>query len=176
MNKRRTILILLLFVLFILEGTVLPWFIPEAWETRINPHLVYIAILFFSIYEDRHTGLILGLCFGLLHDVVFYGAMVGTYSFAMGLCGYLIGLLSRSKQTPLPLMLIFVITGSLLFDSIIFGTYSLFGVVHEPYSWAVMHHIIPNVFVQFLFALLIYVPLRKQLEIITKRRSPEEKA
>jgi len=174
-RRRKSILILLLFLLFIVEGTILPWLIPTAWQTRIVPHLVYIAIIFFSVYENRHTGLVLGLCFGLLHDVVYYGALIGAYSFAMGLCCYLLGLLPRSRQTPLPLMMILVLIGSLLLDSTIFGTYSLFGLVHEPYTWALMNHIIPNVFVQFLFALIIYVPLRRQLEIITKRRSPEEK-
>lgn len=175
MKKRKYILILLLFLLFIVEGTIVPWLVPDAWQTRIVPHLVYVAILFFTVYESRHTGLILGLCFGLLQDVVFYGAMIGPYSFAMGLCGYLFGLLSKTRQAPLPLMMIIVFIGSLLLDSILFGTYSLFGLVHEPYSWALMNHIIPNMFVQFIFALIVYVPLRRQLEIITKRRSAEDK-
>lgn len=176
MRKRKYILILLLFLLFIVEGTIVPWLIPPSWETRIVPHLVYIAILFFSVYENRHTGLVLGLCFGLLQDVVYYGSMIGAYSFAMGFSCYLLGLLSKTRQAPLPLMMIIVLTGSILLDSILFGTYSLFGLVHEPYAWALMNHIIPNVFVQFVFALIIYVPLRRQLEIITKRRSVEDKA
>lgn len=73
MNKRKLILILLLFLLFILEGTLVPWLIPTAWQTRIAPHLVYVVILYFSVYENRHTGLILGLVFGMLHDIVFMG-------------------------------------------------------------------------------------------------------
>lgn len=176
MKRRKLILILLMFLLFIVEGAIIPWLIPSAWQTRIIPHLVYIVILFFSIYENRHTGLVLGLCFGLLQDVVYYGSMIGTYSFAMGFSCYLLGLLWRSRQASLPLMMIIVLIGSMLLDSIIFGTYSLFGLVHEPYSWALMNHMIPNVFVQFVFALIIYVPLRRQLEIITKRRSPDEKS
>ncbi|MGG6313514.1 rod shape-determining protein MreD [Paenibacillus macerans] len=176
MKKRKYILILLLFVLFILEGTIVPWLVPEAWQTRITPHLVYVVILYFSVYENRHTGLILGLVFGLLHDIVFYGALIGAYSFAMGLSCYLLGLLSRSQRAPLPLMMIIVLIGSLLLDSILFGTYSLFELTHQPYTWALKNHIIPNVFVQFVFALAIYVPLRRQLEIMTRRRSPEENA
>ncbi|MFD1178669.1 rod shape-determining protein MreD [Paenibacillus puldeungensis] len=176
MRNRKFILILLLFLLFILEGTIVPWLIPGSWQTRIVPHLVFIGILYFSIYDNRHTGLLLGLCFGLLHDVVFYGALIGAYSFAMGLTGYLMGLLSRNQRAPLPLMMIIVLIGSLLLDSILFGTYSLFELTHEPYTWALSNHIIPNVFVQFIFALIIYVPLRRQLEMLTKRRAPEENA
>ena len=94
----------------------------------------------------------------------------------MGLSGYLLGLLSRNQRAPLPLMMIIVLLGSLLLDSILFGTYSLFELIHQPYTWALKNNIIPNVFVQFVFALAIYVPLRRQLEIITRRRSPEENA
>lgn len=176
MNKRKLILFLLMFLLFILEGTLVPWLVPSAWQSRIAPHLVYVVILYFSVYENRHTGLILGLVFGMLHDIVFYGALIGTYSFAMGLSGYLLGLLSRNQRAPLPLMMIIVLLGSLLLDSILFGTYSLFELIHQPYTWALKSNIIPNVFVQFVFALAIYVPLRRQLEIITRRRSPEENA
>ncbi|GJM79272.1 hypothetical protein HMSSN139_17680 [Paenibacillus sp. HMSSN-139] len=71
MNKRKLILYLLMFLLFILEGTLVPWLVPSAWQSRIAPHLVYVVILYFSVYENRHSGLILGLVFGILHDIVF---------------------------------------------------------------------------------------------------------
>jgi rod shape-determining protein MreD len=167
---------LLLFVLFIVEGTIVPWLIPGSWQTRLFPHLVFVCIMFFSIYENRYSGLILGLLFGLLHDVVFYGALIGAYSFAMGFTGYLVGVPSKSRPIPLPMMLICIISGSLLLDSTLFGIYSLFELTHQSYSWALVNHIIPNLFVQFVFALIIYVPLRRQLEIIMKRRSPDKKS
>ncbi|MNC22113.1 Rod shape-determining protein MreD [compost metagenome] len=176
MRKRKYILILLLLLLFIVEGTIVPWLVPGSWQTRVFPHLVYVAILFISIYDNRHRGLVLGLCFGLLQDVVYYGALIGAYSFAMGLSCYLMGLIFRVRQAPLPLMMIVVMVGSMLLDSILFGTYRLFELTHQPYTWALMNHIIPNLFVQFIFALIIYVPLRRELEITTRRRSPEEKA
>lgn len=176
MRKRKTILILLLFVLFIVEGTIVPWLIPYSWQTRLFPHLVFVVIMYFSMFENRHTGLVLGLIFGLMHDIVFYGAIIGPYSFAMGFTGYLVGLPSRSRPIPLPMVLILIIFGSLLLDSTIFGIYSLFELTHQAYSWALVNHIIPNMFVQFVFALALYVPLRRQLEILTKRRSPEQKS
>ncbi|MMZ65272.1 hypothetical protein D1872_276690 [compost metagenome] len=94
----------------------------------------------------------------------------------MGLSCYLMGLVFRVRQAPLPLMMIVVMLGSMLLDSILFGTYRLFELNHLPYSWALLNHIIPNLFVQFIFALIIYVPLRRELEITARRRSPEEKA
>lgn len=93
MRMRRSVLILLLFLLFIVQGTLLPWLLPNVWQMRIIPNLVFIVILFVTIYHHRHTALILGLSFGMLHDVVFYGRILGAHSFAMGVSAYLIGLL-----------------------------------------------------------------------------------
>lgn len=173
-QRRKHILLLLLFLLFIAEGTIVPWLIPGGLQGRIAPHLVYVVILFTTVYYDRHTALILGFTFGMLHDIVFYGALIGTYSLAMGCSCYILGLIFRSYRAPMPLMLIVTLIGSLLFDSIVYGVYLVFEVTHLPYSWALSNHIIPTMFLHFVFALMIYVPLRRQLEIIAKRRSIDD--
>ncbi|MBP2000400.1 rod shape-determining protein MreD [Paenibacillus shirakamiensis] len=171
---RRYIITLLLFILFIIENTIVVLFLPEAWQTRIVPHLVFVVILFASIYDHRHVGLILGICFGLLQDVVFYGAMMGQYSFAMGLSAYLIGLVFRSRRSSMSVMMIAVIVGSLLLDSILFGIYTLFKLTHETYAFNLLDHIVPNMIVQVIFALIIYVPLRRQIEKMATKRTKEE--
>ncbi|OAB38960.1 rod shape-determining protein MreD [Paenibacillus macquariensis subsp. defensor] len=176
MMMRRPVLILLLFILFILEGTVVPWLIPDAWQTRIVPNLVYIVILFVSIYNHRHTALVLGIVFGLLHDVVFYGQIMGTYSFAMGLSAYLMGFIFQTPRAPMPIMMTVIILGSLLLDSTLYGIYTLFQMGHSSYDWALVHHILPDVFVHFVFGLIIYVPLRSQLEKISKLNQKEKAA
>ncbi|GGA36572.1 hypothetical protein GCM10010917_22210 [Paenibacillus physcomitrellae] len=176
-KHRNVILVLMLFLLFIVEGTILPWLIPPAWQTRIVPYLVYIVILFVSVYENRHKALLLGVVFGLLQDVVYYGAMIGQFSFAMGFSAYLIGLLFKGNRTPLPFMLFAVLMGSLLMDSLLFGTYKLFELNHQAYSWSLMNHMLPNMIFHFIFALVVYVPLRRFLENKTSRqRSKEETA
>jgi rod shape-determining protein MreD len=175
-QRVKLILIGILFLLFIVEGAIVPWLIPGDWQTRVVPHLTYIVILFFAVYDNRHTALVLGLIFGLLQDIVYYGALIGAYSFAMGLSCYIIGLIfgSRRSRAPMPLMMIVVLIGSMMLDSILFGTYSLFELVHLPYTWALMNHIIPNMFFHFIFALAVYVPLRRQLEIMGKRRTSSD--
>lgn len=77
MKMRGQVLILLLFVLFIAEGTILPWLLPDSWHSRMVPNFVYVVILFVSVYYSRHTALVLGIVFGLIHDVVFYGFIIG---------------------------------------------------------------------------------------------------
>nr|WP_216857261.1 rod shape-determining protein MreD [Paenibacillus tritici] len=173
---RRPVLILLLFLLFILEGTILPWLIPDVWEMRMIPNLVFIVILFVTVYHHRHTALIMGLCFGMLHDVVFYGRILGAHSFAMGLSAYLIGLIFQIPRAPLPLMMTVVLLGSLLEDSMLFGIFKVFNLSQEPYNWALLHHMLPTMLFHFAAGLLLYIPLRRQLELLGKETRDEEAA
>lgn len=166
--KRKQVLILLLFLLFILQGTVFFWLTPSSWQLQIYPNFVYVAILFVSVYYHRHTGLVLGLIFGMIHDIIYYGEMIGTYSFAMGVSAYIMGFVFQMPRAPLPIMMTVVILGSLLFDSTAFGIYKVFRLTESSYDWTLLHHMLPNLLVHFVFALIIYVPLRKQLELIAK--------
>lgn len=173
---RRSVLILVLFLLFIIEGTILPWLIPDAWQMRIVPNLVLIVILFVTVYHHRHTALILGLSFGMLHDVVFYGRILGAHSFTIGLSAYLIGLVFQLPRAPLPLMMTVVLLGSLLEDSMLFGIYSVFNLEQQPYNWALLHHMLPTMLFHFAAGLVLYVPLRRQLELLGKETRKEEAA
>lgn len=166
--KRKQVLILLLFLLFILQGTIGFWLTPSSLQGKITPNFMYVAILFATIYHHRHTGLVLGLVFGMLHDVVYYGEMIGTYSFAMGVSAYVMGLLFKSPRAPLPVMMTVAILGSLLLDSMLFGIYKLFRINPDSYNWALLNHMLPNLLIHFAFALIIYVPLRKQFEQLAK--------
>lgn len=176
MNMRRSVLVLLLFLLFIMEGTILPWLIPNGWQTRIIPDLVFIVILFVTVYHHRHTALVLGLSFGMLHDVVFYGRILGAHSFAMGLSAYLIGLLFQIPRAQLPVMMTVILLGSLLQDSVLFGIYNVFNLNQQPYGWAILNHMLPTMLFHFAIGLILYIPLRHQLELIKKETSKEEAA
>ncbi|CAH1225417.1 Rod shape-determining protein MreD [Paenibacillus auburnensis] len=176
MRMRRSVLVLLLFLIFILQGTILPWLLPDAWELRIIPNLVFIVILFVTIYHHRHTALILGLSFGMLHDIVYYGRILGAHSFAMGLSAYLIGLIFQIPRAPLPLMMTVVLLGSLLEDSILFAIYSVFNLNQEPYNWALLNYMLPTMLFHFAIGLLLYIPVRRQLELLKKETRKEEPA
>ncbi|GAB6991406.1 rod shape-determining protein MreD [Paenibacillus pini] len=173
---RKQVLILLLFLLFILEGALMPWLLPGSWQSTISPNLVFIVLLFVSVYHHRHTALILGIVFGLIHDVVYYGDMIGPYSFVMGFSAYIMGFIFQTPRAPMPLMMTVVILGSLLFDSMLFGIYRVFSLTQISYNWSLLHHILPDLIVHFVFGLLIYVPLRKELEQLSKRVKREKAA
>ncbi|WP_150269358.1 rod shape-determining protein MreD [Paenibacillus tepidiphilus] len=176
MRMRRSVLVLLLFLLFILQGTILPWLMPDSWQMRIIPNLVFIVLLFVTVYHHRHTALVLGLAFGMLHDVVFYGRILGAHSFAMGLSAYLIGLVFQIPRAPLPLMMTVVLLGSLLEDSILFAIYSVFNLTQVPYNWALLDHMLPTMLFHFAMGLVLYIPVRRQLELLKKETRKEENA
>lgn len=175
MSGRKSVLIVLLFLLFVMEGTVLPWLIPDSWATRIVPNVVLIILLFVTVYHHRHTALVLGICFGMLHDVVFYGRILGAHSLAMGVSAYLIGLIFQLPRAPLPLMMTIIMLGSWLNDSILYGIYHTFKLIQDPYNWALMHYMLPTMLVHFALGLALYIPVRRQLEKLSRPVRKEEK-
>jgi rod shape-determining protein MreD len=164
MRGRRQWIVLILFVLLLLEGTLVPWLIPSGWSTRIAPHFVLVTVLFAGVYMNRYYGLFLGLLFGMLHDVIYYGHMIGVYSFGTGLLGYLAGLAFQKKPANMVLMMLVTAVGLYAFDSLVFTIYWITKVIQITYEWALLHYILPSLFVNQLFALAVYVPIRKLLE------------
>lgn len=174
---KRWLLLPLLIAVFVLEGTVLKWIIPAVWQgnVAVSTHFTLVIILFVALYDNRHHALLYGLGLGLLHDVTYYGAtMIGTYSFTMGLIGYLAGLLG-GRAKPNILYSMFVITlGNFLFEGTVYGLYRLFQVTRDTPQWMFFHIMLPSVLINLLFALLIYVPLRKWLEDMAAKTPKED--
>lgn len=174
---QRLWLSLAMFGLFLLEGTIMKWIIPVVWQGQVivATHFTLVVVLFISMYVNRHLALIYGLSFGLLHDVVYYGqTMIGTYSFAVGVSGYLAGLVSLRSRGNIVSSMFVIMVGNALFEGIICGLYRLFQVSRLPLDWLFFHQMLPSILINLLFALLVYVPLRKWLEDIALRSVREE--
>lgn len=164
MNHKR--LTAVLFLLFLLEGTWMFWIFPESWQTQvlIAPHFVLIIILYAGLFVHRHTGMIYGLSFGLLHDFIYTSPMLGPLSFSMGLTGYLAGLMNGRVYSSIVITMFVMAAGSLTNDFIVYGLYWIFRVTQVDLEWLFIHQILPSMLFNLLFALAVYVPLRKRLE------------
>ncbi|EXX85135.1 rod shape-determining protein MreD [Paenibacillus darwinianus] len=162
MNLRWAVLFM--FLLFIVESTIVPWLIPDALYGRLVPHFVFVFVLYSALYTGRHTALMLGLFFGLLQDIVFYGNMLGVHAFSMGLGGYLTGLLLERKRSPLLMALSIIGFASLLYDSLVYLIYKVFRIAQEPYAYFLIDSIMPSLFLQLGFALAVYIPARRLFE------------
>lgn len=148
----------------ILEGGLIPWFIPEQWATRVSPHLILLIVLYSAVYLNRYYGLLFGLFVGILHDILYYGHMIGVYSFGMGLLGYAAGLLFQRKRMNVAMMMVVIAIALFTFDSLVYAIYRVTKVTQVTYQWALLHSIIPSLLVNLLVGLALYVPLRKLLD------------
>ncbi|ANE47169.1 hypothetical protein SY83_13845 [Paenibacillus swuensis] len=162
---RRNLSIILL-VLFVLEGSIFPWLIPGSWQdmVRFAPHLAFVVIIYIAIFLNRYYALTFGLLFGALHDIIYYNHMLGIYTFCMGVTAYIAGFMFRGGVNGIAQAMIIIIWFNFLLDSMIYGIYMLFSKTTLEYSWVFMHMILPSLFINALFALMIYIPLRRYLE------------
>jgi rod shape-determining protein MreD len=162
MRMNRTIMCFL--VLIIVENSVVPWLVPSDWSERLLPHLSFILTLFVAGFAGRHSAFIVGLGFGLLQDMLFYGHLIGPYGFGMGLVGYLAGLVSEQRTNiTLGYFIWVVMIGSVMLDTIVYFIYKLFRLTSLEYSYAFYWQVAPTALLQLLFALLMYVPARRFL-------------
>ncbi|HUC91293.1 MAG TPA: rod shape-determining protein MreD [Paenibacillus sp.] len=172
MNVRLAVFFM--FLLFIVESTIIPWLIPDALYGRLVPQFVFVFVLYAALYTGRHTALMLGLSFGLLQDIVFYGDLLGVHAFAMGLCGYLTGLLLERRRSPLLLALSIIGFAGLLYNSVVYLIYKVFRITQEQYAYVLIDSIMPSLFLQIGFALAVYIPARRLFEGSGKPNAGQE--
>ncbi|NHN30094.1 rod shape-determining protein MreD [Paenibacillus agricola] len=172
----RNWLWLILLALFIMEGTLLQWLIPVAWQSKVYvaPHFILVIVIYIGLYVNRHTSLIYGLIFGLLQDFMYYSPMLGPISFAMGLTGYLTGLLHRRLHSNIIVSMFVIGVGNLFFDGMIYGLYRLFQINHLDLQWVFFYQMLPSMLINLLFALLVYVPVRKLFESIQAAKTDQQ--
>ena len=161
---RRQKILFFLFFLFIIQTTIWPYFMPNSWYFHLSSNLVYTAILLVAIYDHSRIATLLGIGFGLLQDVVFYGDVIGPQAFSMGLCVYIIGFFFHRPRLSALEMGFVIIIGTILMDILLFVIYKLFHLHHLSLQWVFVRYMLPNLCIHFVFALMIYVPLRKQLQ------------
>jgi rod shape-determining protein MreD len=151
-------------VLIIIENSVVPWLIPSGWSERLLPHISFILTLFVAGFAGRHSAFFVGLGFGLLQDMLFYGHLIGPYGFGMGLVGYLAGLVSEQRTNiTLGFIIWVVMIGSVMLDTIVYFIYKLFRLTSLEYAHAFYWQIAPTALLQLLIALLMYIPVRRFL-------------
>ncbi|WP_308634760.1 rod shape-determining protein MreD [Paenibacillus silvisoli] len=172
MSMQRIVGVMLLF--FLAEGTLYYWLLPDSMVGRIVPHFTLAFVLFAALYRGRHTALILGMAFGMLQDLAFYGRIIGVHSFTMGLVGYMTGFLLERRRSTLMMALFMICVSTLVYDTIVYFIYRVFRLTDQTFEWAVSNHIVPSVFLQILFSLAVYVPARRWFESSAGKTKTED--
>jgi rod shape-determining protein MreD len=167
----RNLIWLALFALFVIEGAMLPPLIPDwfGFTAHVNAQLVLVGVMLIGLLYNRHSALLYGICFGFMHDLI-YGQMLGVSAFALGLTGYLLGLLFASKYETVARNLFVMLLGLLFYEAVIVLFYFAFNLYTPVFSFSFfLHEWLPAWILNFLFALVIYYPARHVLQKFATR-------
>lgn len=173
----KHLLWVIVLIFFLAEGALIPWLLPP-WTAEMGlaivPRLAFICILYIAIYLNRHMAVAMGLVFGLLHDIIFYGLVLGTYAFGMGITTYLIGLMLRDTHVTWYTGIGSILFGLLLFDVSVYGLYLLFQLANETPLRIFLYNMLPTLIFNLSIALLMYWPVLKGFSRIEKYVTPVE--
>lgn len=172
---KQTLLFLILFLLFILEGTVMQDFTPKLHGEYIPvvPHFVLVALLLMGLLQSRRKAMIYGIIFGLLTDII-YTDLIGVYAFTMTLTIYLISYLSKFFHTNLFVIFFIVLLGISLLEFQVYGIYLLLGKASLSIDTFVKWRLPPVYILNGAFIILLFYPFRKFLSEMETETSEED--
>lgn len=161
---KRFLLPLLIFLLFILEGTIFQVFSLERYGVKLVmvPHFVVIVIIMAGIFLGRKHGVLYGLVFGLLYDVI-YTDMLGVYLFSLGMLGYVSSLSYRRIKQSAFLAIVIVLTSLILLEYFVYGIHLLLRMTTMEGDVFFFIRLLPTLGLNFVVILAFYLPLRKLL-------------
>lgn len=159
---QRLLFILFLFFLFVTEGTLFQWIVPDVWGANWTfiPALSLIVVILVSVYFGPKHGILYGLVLGLMHDLAF-GHMIGGYLFSFTFVAYFSGQFIRQFHQHNVLVVMVVFIGVILHILIVFGLYKLFDVTQMHFQWMVYRLLIPSALFNLLFTVLLLRPLKR---------------
>ncbi|MBO8163824.1 MAG: rod shape-determining protein MreD [Brevibacillus sp.] len=158
----RLILSLTLLVLLLLEGTVLQQLLPGVWGLpwEAVPRFVLVGVVLIGLFLNRREALVYGLVFGFLHDVL-YNQIIGIHTLTMMVAGYFAGmtlLLFHHSLAVVFSTLLLVLFGH---EWLLYSLYRLFFPLDVDVQWMLRQQILPTIGLNLLFAVLIYLPMKK---------------
>ena len=149
---RRVITLTILLILsFLLQTTVFS--LHDI--TSASPNLMLILTMSFGIMRGRREGMLTGFFSGLLYDL-FYGSLLGPYTFLYMLIGYQNGMFHKKylmEDISLPVLIITI--DQFIFDLLVF----IIGFMlrnRTGFGHYFMHQILPQILYDVLITVLIY--------------------
>lgn len=136
----------------LIESSIFSFFMLE----KASPDLFLVMVISLGFILGERRGAIIGLCAGLLQDVIF-GSALGFFALAKMLLGYGAGLLGRElyqEQLFAPVLLVFV--GTLAHEFVLYFLVSQFIGRGMPVEWSLSRLFIPKAFYNMGLTLLIY--------------------
>lgn len=159
---QRLLFTLFLFLLFLLEGTVFQWIVPDVWGMHwtVVPMLTLVVIILLSVYFGSNYGMVYGILFGLLHDLAF-GHMLGGYIFSFAVVAYFSGQFMKQFQRQPFLIIVTVMIGISVHMMMAFGFNKLFTVTQMDFKQMVYSLLLPSAVFNVIFAAFLLHPLKR---------------
>ncbi len=148
---------LLLFLLFIFEGTIFSYFSLDQYGQSIviAPRLSLILIIFISIFNHRRYGLIYGVILGVFYDII-YGKGLGIHLGGLAAIGYFSGWLMYFFHPSFIIFVIIEIMGLFTYEIYLYGIHRLFQLFSTPFQWTFLHYLLPTLLFNVIIAILSY--------------------
>ncbi|MDM5315707.1 rod shape-determining protein MreD [Fictibacillus sp. b24] len=164
---KKILLPFLIFLAFISESSLVQAFLPHenSMDWQLIPRFSMVMILFVAIYLNTTYGLLYGLAFGLLTDLL-YTDIIGVYLFSMAATAYITSVFSRYLFGNLIVTLLLSIVGVSILEFFVYGLNSLIGISNQMIDVFLYKRLLPTLILNGLFAILIYYPFVKQLNQI----------
>ncbi|CAM3824039.1 rod shape-determining protein MreD [Alkalicoccus chagannorensis] len=157
----RYIIPVLLFILFVMEGTVFQIFAPgrgaDSWQ--LIPRFMLIGILFVGIFRGRSHSIFYAVLFGALYDIV-YAPVLGVNTFGFGFAAYLFSI-SNSFIKRRPMLIVLLITaGVILVEYYMYGLMLLLGLTEQPHQELFQQRFLPSFIMNAAVAAAVVYPVR----------------
>ncbi|WP_068674496.1 rod shape-determining protein MreD [Oceanobacillus sp. Castelsardo] len=163
---KRIYILLFLFLFLILEGVAIKFLPPSILlgDQMFVPHWILIVLILVEMFFDRgqsYNAILYAFIFGLLIDIVYTG-ILGVYMFSYGIVIYIVHVSKRFLHGNFFVTFLFSIFGLVLCDLLITFIYSLVGVIHLSWEHYWLNRLLPTVFLNIIFFLLMYFLLVKR--------------
>lgn len=150
-----------MFILFVLEGTVFQIFAPDyrGADLTFVPRFMFILILLTGIFRGRSHGLFYAIIFGILYDIV-YSPVLGIYTFGIGFITYIFSMSTSYVKRRLALVTLLAFAAVIGLEYYTYGMMSLLGITSLPHEAIFTTRFIPSFLMNGLAAALMVYPVR----------------
>ncbi|MBM7097992.1 MULTISPECIES: rod shape-determining protein MreD [Alteribacter] len=167
----RYSIFLVMFLLFVLEGTVFQVFAPDlhGFPYILIPRWVLLVLVFVGILQGRGPALLYAVGFGILYDVI-YSPLLGVYTFGMAVVVYLVSFSIPFFQKNLGLSIMMALLAVVGLEYFVYGIYSLMGLASQPHNLFFYTRLLPTFVFNGLILVLTGFYLRKWILYVLKRK------
>ncbi|RSL32689.1 rod shape-determining protein MreD [Salibacterium salarium] len=153
---------LIVFLLFLLEGTWFQIFVPPSPERDIVlvPRFTIIAIVMISIFRGAGSGILYGIAVGLLYDFV-YTDLIGVYMFSFGFTAYISSFTFTAVRTNFWWQFLITLGSLFVLEWMTYGLHYVIGYTDILFEDFFMTRMLPSWILNGTAALLLIYPFQR---------------